>query len=159
MRLTCGCRVVDEKIGKLHERMLVVLFGPAGSGKTTLSLQYALSALSRGLKVLYVNTEDPMFIDRLYRMADRRGVKFNTEHFHVFEARDFKIQHRIVTRIIPVVAGAYKLIVVDSLTGLFRLEAGESSAEKVLKMLNLHCLKIIFDWYLDGKIIFSTNQR
>jgi len=137
MKLTCGCRKIDKNVGPISQGTLLVLFGPAGSGKTTLSLQYSLQAMIMKGRVMYVNTEDPMFVDRLYNMASSRRLKFNSRLFHVFEAKSFDEQHRLIVKILPLICKSYDLIVIDSLTGLFRLEAGEAEIERVLKMLNM----------------------
>ena len=158
MKLTSGCKRLDDEVGGLREGMLTTVFGPAGAGKTTIAIQYALSALASGYKVFYVNTEDELFIDRLYEMSIRRGLNVNLERLHVVRATSFEEQHRILTRMLKTLGGGYGLIVVDSLTGLFRLEVGESTLERTLRMLNMQLATIYHQAVLKDLAAIVTSQ-
>lgn len=143
MKLTSGCREIDRVLEKVEGWGLISVFGPAGSGKTAFALQVSLKVLERGGRVLYLNTEDEMFIERLYSLASARKLKVDYSRFHVLKASNFKEQHYLITRVIPVLRNLYDLLVVDSLTGLYRLEISTSNVDRVLKRLNMQLAHLL----------------
>lgn len=144
MKLTCGCRRLDRVLEMLGDWSLISIFGPAGSGKTTFALQASLNVLDGGGRVLFLNTEDELFIDRLYSIMNARRLKVDLTRFHVLKARSFREQHYIITRILPNLEEPYEMVVVDSLTGYFRLELASSPRlDRVLKMMNMQLAHLL----------------
>ena len=71
--LGSGRENLDELIGGLHYGTSTILLGPAGVGKSTLSMMYAASAAERGERVaVYLFDEGP---ETLYRRMDALGIE------------------------------------------------------------------------------------
>jgi KaiC domain protein len=77
-RLDLGIDGLDEMIqGGVPERSLLVVFGPAGTGKTTFSLQFLREGLERGEKGVFITLEEDH--DAVLRAAEEKGWGFG-EH-------------------------------------------------------------------------------
>ncbi|HIQ03158.1 MAG TPA: hypothetical protein EYH40_01920 [Desulfurococcales archaeon] len=128
-----GITLLDDTLGDIRKGLLVI-YGDAASGKTTLSLQYLLSVLESGGKVLFISTENELFIDRLSSMvSDSRLL----EKVDLLIVRDYNVQNLIILSMLikPNVVNMYDLIVVDSLTALYRLASYDD--RKAINKLNM----------------------
>ena len=60
-RVETGVFGLDEMLGGgIPEKSIILLCGGPGSGKTIMTLQYMMTAVSRGEPVVYVSLEEPM---------------------------------------------------------------------------------------------------
>ena len=60
-RVETGISGLDEMLGGgIPEKSIILLCGGPGSGKTIMTLQYMMTAVSRGEPVVYVSLEEPM---------------------------------------------------------------------------------------------------
>ncbi len=124
-RLPTGCTPLDEVLGggfRFGEVSLV--YGEASTGKTTLALTCALNHL-RGdpwAKACYVDSDQKLSTKRLTQVAGGDGPLL--ERLLVWRPRGFSEQTEVIE-------GLYGLphegmpVVVDSITGPYRLEAGD----------------------------------
>jgi len=136
MKLKCNNKL-DKLWNNLEEAIVLMIYGPAGAGKTTLCLQFTLSTMMRGGNVLFISTEDSMFLDRLEVMCKSWNVALDYEKLHVIDVRDFLNQYRVIVNILPKMAIHYSLIVIDSHTGLFRLSVSDVELDKLIKIFNI----------------------
>lgn len=61
IRVETGVSGLDEMLGGgIPEKSIILLCGGPGSGKTIMTLQYMMTAVSRGEPVVYVSLEEPM---------------------------------------------------------------------------------------------------
>lgn len=126
--LTTGSRNLDELLGGGIERgVLTQVYGVFASGKTTLAMQVGL--LNRG-KIAYVDTEGGFSPERLEQMASNWGLEEALGRFILFEPSDFREQKRMIAGLKKVINEKFSLIVVDSITSLYRSE------EKKHELLN-----------------------
>ncbi|TFW18752.1 circadian clock protein KaiC [Massilia arenosa] len=80
--LTSGVAGLDELMGGgLLSGTSTMIIGPAGSGKTTVALQYALAAVERGGKAAYFALDEAEMTLRS-RMIERFGVEHGTSEPH-----------------------------------------------------------------------------
>jgi RecA/RadA recombinase len=57
-RLSSGCEGLDLLLGGGFEPGIITqIYGEAGTGKTNIILQLAVGAVSRGFKVIFIDTE------------------------------------------------------------------------------------------------------
>lgn len=123
-RLSVGCRSLDELLGGgIETGTLSLVYGPPGSGKTNLALSAAVTTAAEGGRVLVVDTEG-MSPERLQQFVD--GIDpadgdLLTERIVVRDAHDFDEQEAAV-KDVETVAESIRLVIVDSLTGFYRLE-------------------------------------
>lgn len=127
--------------GGIDVGSLTEVFGEAGSGKTQLCLQLALSCAlpvdQQGLggQVVYISTDKDFPVKRIAEMASTRGghqcldnilvTKFNTkeslEHFMVHQFPSL-LDNRPI-----------KLVIIDSIAGIFRIETNYYQRAKCMR--------------------------
>ena len=107
-------------------RQISLLYGEASTGKTILSMQCALEMARKDFKVFYVDADQSFSAHRLERMI---GGPELAEKIVLFRPEDFKDQVGIVENLENVLTRTPALVIVDSITGLYR--AGDGVSEKI----------------------------
>ena len=77
--------------GGIDKKSVTQIYGPPGSGKTNISLNVTVNLARAGKKVIYIDTEGGISIDRIKQLA---GDDFDTvaSNIIVFEPNDFEEQ-------------------------------------------------------------------
>ena len=124
-RLSLGCRSLDQLLdGGIETGTISLVYGPPGAGKTNLALSAAVTTAADGDRAMIIDTEG-ISPDRLDQFI--AGSTTHTEHDEVADrivvraAHDFDGQAEAV-KDARSVSESLGLIVVDSLTGFYRLE-------------------------------------
>src|SRR6267143_4702024 len=119
-RLSTGMGGLDRLLkGGFAFRKINLVYGDASTGKTVLSMQSALAAAARGLKVFFVDADLSFSIRRLESLD--RGKEL-AENIVVFQPEDFREQIRITESLEVLLSKTPALLVVDSVTGLYRAD-------------------------------------
>lgn len=149
-----GIAPLDSVLGDIRKGLLVI-YGDAASGKTTLSLQYLLSVLESGGRVLFISTENELFIDRLSGMVSNSIL---LERMDLLVVRDYNVQNLIILSMLikPNIVNTYDLIVVDSLTALYRLASYDD--RKAVNKLNMQ-LAILSELSSTIPVIVTSQVR
>ncbi len=116
-----GLSFIDKKLGPLVNDSITTVYGPPGSGKTTLCFLYLVSALTEGKKVIFIDTEGGFSPERILQI-DRNAILSN---IIVLKPTDFKQQSSAISKLSKLVSKEVGLIVVDSLVMLYRLKLGD----------------------------------
>ena len=108
--------------GGIDKKSVTQIYGPPGSGKTNISLNVTVNLARAGKKVIYIDTEGGISIDRIKQLA---GDDFDTvaSNIIVFEPNDFEEQDDDLKLIETWVSSNHEnleLIVLDSAVALFR---------------------------------------
>ena len=124
-RIPVGCESLDTLLeGGIETGTVTLVYGPPGSGKTNVGLSATVTTADRGERALYIDTEG-MSPARLHQfvegLSDPEHRGHTTERISVRSAHDFDEQAAAVKDAASV-ADQLRLIVVDSLTGFYRLE-------------------------------------
>lgn len=119
--------------GGVEHKSLTNLYGPPGSGKTNLALLVAMSCISRGSKVLYIDTEGGFSPERFSQITGD-FEKFSRSMI-LIEPKTFDEQDKTVMSLNKKLEGV-GLIVLDSLVNLYRLELDDENFQKVNKKLS-----------------------
>src|SRR5205823_8377843 len=90
---------------------------------TIVSLTYAVEMTRKGFRVVYVHADQSFSAQRLERMIG--GLQF-AEKIVLFQPEDFKDQVEIIENLENVLTKTPGLVVVDSITGLYRADNGGS---------------------------------
>lgn len=106
--------------GGLPESCLTLVYGEASTGKTTLSIQCAVSASRMGLKTLYIDSDQSFSHQRLLQIIGGNSVDACRDII-IFFPRSFMEQSRIVESLENYMTYKVGLIVVDTVTSLYRL--------------------------------------
>jgi len=153
-RLAFGCGTLDAMLeGGIEAGCLTLLYGEAGTGKTTLCLLLARDVAKRGKKVIYLDTEG-VSIERLRQIA---GDDFETVAKNILFSNigSFDEQERMVDKAVKLAQGSVDvgMIVVDSISMHYRLTSREedrgerkSLAGQSTKLTNLareHSLPVV----------------
>ncbi len=105
---------------------LSLVYGEAETGKTTLTMQCAVSASRRRLKTLYVDSDQSLSHHRLLQIigADNADA---CEDIIIFLPQSFLEQSQIVESLENYITKRVGLIVIDTVTSLYRasLEGGK----------------------------------
>ncbi|HJJ47489.1 MAG TPA: DNA repair and recombination protein RadB [Methanocorpusculum sp.] len=139
--ISTGSPGFDELLGGgLEPKIITQLYGEAGSGKSTLALACAVSVLSSGRGVIYIDTEG-FSIERFKQLAGDRVEEFALR-LYLFEPENFADQGAKIlecSRLMQV--RNIGLIVLDSATSYYRLEQIES--KDALSLLSNQMLKLL----------------
>lgn len=131
-RLPVGCETLDNLLGGgVETGTITVVYGPPGSGKTNLALSAAVSTAGGGDRVLYIDTEGisptrlAQFVDG---MPEESIDDATTDRIVVRAAHDFDEQAAAI-KDAETLADSISLIIVDSLTGYYRLERADDERD------------------------------
>ncbi|MDR2873207.1 MAG: DNA repair and recombination protein RadB [Methanobrevibacter sp.] len=125
---------LDELLGGgIEKGNITQVYGPPGSGKTNIALILAVEVAKNGKKVIYMDTEGGLSIDRIEQIAKDDFEKV-INNIIVFEPHSFEEQENdlkaIKSSLNPksddIVADDVDLIVLDSVVALYRLNGSNS---------------------------------
>ncbi len=127
-KLSTGCIPFDDFLGGgLEPKSITQFVGEGGSGKSTLCLCAAVSTLSQGIGVVYIDSGG-FSADRFCQIAGNR-MQECAKSLYVSEPVSFAQQGRkIADAEVLLKTGRAGLIIVDSATTLYRMESNEKDA-------------------------------
>lgn len=121
-RLSTGCSSLDALLnGGFSRREVSQLYGPPGAGKTNVCLQTAVEVAGDGGEAVFVDTEG-VSPERFRQIAPDEET---ARRIRIKEVFDFDEQEQAVADVEGVVDDV-DLVVVDSATGLYRVEEEEA---------------------------------
>lgn len=126
IRLSTGCQPVDDLLGGgIEIGTITQVYGPPASGKTNIALAAAVEVAATGGRVLFIDAEG-VSPERLRQLATGRADDASViiERIVIREVHDFDEQ-RAAIRDAAELGAEVDLIIVDSLTGYYRLERGQ----------------------------------
>ena len=149
IRITTGASSLDELLGGGIETMSITeVFGEARMGKTQLghtlavAVQLGVEAGGASGKAIVIDTEGTFRPERIVQIAERFGMNPEEvlENIYVCRAFSHEQQADLLVKAAGIMAddGAIKLLIVDSLTGLFRTDfVGRGQLAERQQTLNL----------------------
>jgi RecA/RadA recombinase len=105
--------------GGFNEGDLALVYGEAATGKTTVVIQAAVAAATKGLKVVYIDSDRSFTQQRFNQIAGNRAPAIS-ELVTLFFPETFAEQRRIVESLENYVTSRVGLVVVDSISSLYR---------------------------------------
>lgn len=168
-KISTGAKSLNELIGGGVETCAITeAYGRFASGKTQIGFQLSVNALlpkdKGGLEgtVLFIDTEGTFRPERIESMAQAAGIDSESALEKIMVVRATSTQQQVLTleradRLI--MEKGVKLIVVDSLTALFRAEfIGRGALGERQQKLNqhIHRLQTLADKY--NLAVYITNQ-
>lgn len=125
IRASTGSGPLDSLLcGGLETDIITTAYGPAGSGKTTVCLMASIAAVQRGRKVIFADTEGGFSVERIRLLGG-----FCEEHLKsimVIRPNDFQEQNRAIRNISQMANEKIGLVVVDTISMLYRIECGRN---------------------------------
>ena len=121
-KLSSGCSNIDFLLkGGFSLNEISLIYGEASSGKTILTVQCAIEAALQKFKVFYVDSDQSFSAHRLESMPFNPA---SLEQIIIFRPGDFQDQIGITEALENMVTKAKTLLVIDSITGLYRASLG-----------------------------------
>ncbi|MHA1238552.1 MAG: ATPase domain-containing protein [Candidatus Odinarchaeia archaeon] len=136
--ISTGSRLIDSFLnGGIRSQELTHIYGPPGSGKTTFALQLVVNICLRGLKTIYVDSDSTLFPERIKQIA---GGQFGniSDRILVYRPASFAQQSEIIESLKDYLSDSIKLIVVDTITSLYRVELTGSKKNDVTLNIELN---------------------
>jgi DNA repair protein RadB len=140
-RVGTGARVLDRLLdGGYESDAITTIYGPAGSGKTNLALLAAVEVAKSGKKVIFIDTEGGFSVHRLKQVMPE--YKRILDRIVFLRPTTFEEQKKAIETLAELVSSKVGLIVVDTITMLYRLERtvgeGDSNKELGLQIASLN---------------------
>ena len=116
--LATGCHGLDRLLGGgFPIGHICLIYGEASTGKTILAMQCSLEAARKGSKIFYLDADQSFSPNRVQRLVDREEL---AEQIILFRPEEFREQTRIVENLENMLTKTPTLLVIDSITGLYR---------------------------------------
>ncbi len=116
--LGTGAASLDRLLqGGFPSKQLILVYGKANAGKTIVAMSSAVQAAKAGGRVFYIDADRSFSIQRLPLEHDI------LERILLFQPEDFREQTRIVENIENLLGDQPTLIVIDSITTLYRVDS------------------------------------
>ncbi len=138
--LKLRCEGLNKLLGGGIERGIITnIYGVAGSGKTNLALEATISAIMRGKKVIFIDTERNFSPERFVQMYKKEKLS----SVLIKEPANFQEQHETILSLEDKLANLdVGLVVVDSIVALYRIEMKQENIYEVNAMLSEQFLKL-----------------
>jgi len=127
---------LERVFGSSLQGELTLIYGEAGSGKTALALQTAISNAIEGYGTLFVDVDIRLSTDRLTQLAGIDSEKILPLIF-VARPKSFHDLTGLLQNLDSYINPKMALIVVDTITSLYRAELGEENVFHMNRELNL----------------------
>ena len=122
-KLSTGSSSLNHLLkGGFESRKINLVYGEASTGKTILAMQSALAAAAIGFKVFFVDADLSFSVQRLESLDRGREL---SENILVFQPEDFREQIRIAESLEAMLSRTPALLIIDSVTGLYRADFGK----------------------------------
>jgi DNA repair protein RadB len=155
-RLSTGCGTLDGLLGGGFPRGAVSqIYGEPSTGKTNICMQTAVEAVEDGGGVAYIDTEG-LSLGRL-RQIGGEGFEDRAHDFIIKDVYDFDEQS-VAVRDVEDIATETDLVVLDSATGLYRVERDDGDDESALRRLTRQITQLTGMARRYGIAVVVTNQ-
>lgn len=116
--------ILDELLGGGFENdVITTIYGPAGSGKTNICVLAAVNVAKQGGKVIFVDTEGGFSAERAKQICGEDTQEV-LDRIFFFRPTTFEEQQEAFEKMKEIVDDSVKLIVIDTISMLYRLERG-----------------------------------
>ena len=122
-----GCYAFDRMLrGGFPVGQVALIYGEASTGKTTIAVQCAINCAMRGFKTLFIDSDNAFPPNRLSQIAQQE-LSTIAPYILLFTPQKFKEQVHVIESLDSLLTPSFALVVVDTITSLYRTELGSSS--------------------------------
>lgn len=118
MMIKTGNELIDKNLNEKH--CFGIFYGEGGTGKTCFMIINALEELKIGKKVIFIDTENSFSLERFKQIAGE-DYKEYLDNLILIKITNFKKQHEQILSLDKDVMKNISLIIVDSISNLFRM--------------------------------------
>ncbi len=168
-KLSAGYSCVDSLMnGGIEAGIITEVYGEGGSGKTNMSMVFSCASIKSGHPVIYIDTEG-FSIERFRQICGNDENIYN--HMNIYRVKSLDDQHLALIKSEKLIAEKNEskksigLLVVDSFTNFFRMEAGTNPAarmegyEKQLNILSGIALKFNIPVLITNQIYANVESN
>jgi len=131
-RISTGCLSIDKLLnGGFPVDCVSLVYGEATTGKTTLAIQTSIECVRKNFKVVYVDADQSFSHQRLSQLAPSDATELG-RRIIIFLPETFSDQSSVIEDLENYLTKATKLIIVDTVTSLYRASLG--SAERTFTL-------------------------
>ena len=128
-KISSGCPIDTLLDGGYEKDILTILYGPGGSGKTNVCLAALISVTRQGKKVVFIDTEGGLSLERLKQMEP--DYKKTLEKTLLLRPTTFLEQKKAFSKLRDFLKNdgtdSIGIIIVDTVAMLYRLELGKTT--------------------------------
>ncbi|MFC1768471.1 DNA repair and recombination protein RadB [Nanoarchaeota archaeon] len=155
-KLSTG-NATDELLnGGLENDVTTTVYGPPGSGKTLFCMHCCIQCVKNGKNVIYVDTEGGFSPERLKQIDPNYEETLKKILF--MRPVNFAEQRRVFSKLKDVSTSKIGLIVVDTISMLYRLELGISENYELIRELGSQVASLTEIARVKNIPILITNQ-
>jgi len=129
-KLSSGSIAIDRLLaGGFEKGIITTVYGPAGSGKSNITMLASMKVASSGKKVVFVDTEGSFSIER-FSQLDEKNFESYLKNILILNPATFEEQKKVFTKLRDTVnAEKVGLVIVDSIAMLYRLQKGSEEIQ------------------------------
>jgi DNA repair protein RadB len=128
-KILTGCGCIDSHLdGGISPGTVTLIYGEPETGKTTLTMQCAVNCAMQNLKTLFVDCDNTFSPERLSQLASGKFQEV-AELVILVKPEDFKEQAALIDRLENYTAKNSGLVVIDTVTSLYRASVAEASGK------------------------------
>lgn len=125
-KVSTGSSMLDKLfLGGYDTDVITTIYGPSGTGKTNLCLIAAVKVVESGKKAIFIDTEGGICVERIKQLS--RNYENVLKNIVFFNPVNFIEQNEIFETLRGMVNETIGMIVIDSISMLYRLELGRST--------------------------------
>jgi RecA/RadA recombinase len=128
-KILTGCGCIDSHLnGGISTESVTLIYGEPETGKTTLTMQCAVSCALQGYKTLFLDCDNTFSAKRLTQVALGKFEEI-ADLIILVKPVDFGEQTAVIDRISEYTAKNFGLVVIDTFNSLYRAKVAETSGK------------------------------
>ena len=120
MKIATGSKELDDFFGGYNGDEFTLIYGKAGTGKTTMAMLATLMQAKNNKKVIYIDSENGFAIDRFKLFTE--NIEEALKHIVILKPKSFDEQHNMIMNLPKT---KVSLIIVDTLGIFYRKKLTE----------------------------------
>jgi len=126
-KILTGCGCIDSNLGGgISPASITLIYGEPETGKTTLAMQCAVNCAMQNSKTLFMDCDGTFSAKRLSQVASGKFEEI-AELVILVKPNDFREQTAVIDRLSEYTAKNFGLVIIDTVTSLYRVNVAESS--------------------------------
>jgi DNA repair protein RadB len=124
-----GSTCIDSNLeGGIPPETVTLIYGEPETGKTTLAMQCAANCAMQDQKVLFVDCDNTLSAKRLSQVSSKQ-FDVIAERIILMKPNNFGEQTAVIDRLSEYIAKNFGLVVIDTVTSLYRAQVAEFSGK------------------------------
>lgn len=130
-KIPTGSKAIDKILeGGIPSESVCLIYGEAETGKTTLAMQCATNCAKQNYKTLFIDC-DSTFSSRRMSQVTSGSFKETAELMILMRPTNFREQTIVIDQLPEYLTKSFGLVVVDTITSLYRLKVAESPSRTI----------------------------